>query len=129
MNITTSSVSKLLTIALTLSVLLISNNSINAYAQTNTTNSTENTTTTSLTQTASLSDNPVIKSIDAGIAAINSGDDSEAKKQLYQAELALEDNPNAVNSEKHIEASLKALKEGDKSGAISQAEEAKKGLS
>ncbi|WP_458747035.1 hypothetical protein [Candidatus Nitrosocosmicus sp. T] len=128
MNISTSSFSKLLTIALTVSILLVSS-SISTYAQTNTTDSIENTTTSSVPQTSTLSDSPVVKAIDAGIAAINSGDDSEAKKQLYQAELALEDNPGAVNSEKHIEASLKALKEGDTTGAVTHAEEAKKGLS
>ena len=78
-----------------------------------------------------LLDNPnseIIKSIDSGISMIKSGDNDGAKKSLYQAEASLEDQPNQSGAEKHIEASLKALKDGDTNGALTHAEEAKKGL-
>lgn len=45
-----------------------------------------------------------------------------------QAESALEGNSKAVDAEKHIEASLQALKDGDTKGAINHAELAKKSL-
>ncbi len=80
------------------------------------------------TQSTSIN-NPVITSLDNGISEIKSGNDSGGKKYLYEAEVALEGNSNAVDAEKHIEASLKALKEGDTSGAISHAETAKQSLS
>ena len=41
---------------------------------------------------------------------------------------SLEDKPNQGGAEKHIEASLQALKDGDTNGALTHAEEAKKGL-
>ena len=47
---------------------------------------------------------------------------------FYQAVLALEDKPNLANAEKQIEASLKALKDGDTNAAITHAEKAKKNL-
>jgi len=59
---------------------------------------------------------------------IKSGDNDGAKKSLLQAESALEGKSNLSGAEKHIEASLKALKEGDTNGALMHAEEAKKGL-
>ena len=59
---------------------------------------------------------------------IKSGDNEGAKKSLLQAESGLEDKPNLSGAEKHIEASLQALKDNDKNGALMHAEEAKKGL-
>jgi hypothetical protein len=59
---------------------------------------------------------------------IKSGDNEGAKKSLLQAESGLEDKPNVSGAEKHIEASLKALKDNDTNGALTHAEEAKKGL-
>ena len=76
-------------------------------------------------------DNPnsaIIISIDSGISMIKGGDNDGAKKALYQAEASLEDQPNQSGAEKHIEASLMALKDGDTSGALTHAAEAKKGL-
>ena len=70
----------------------------------------------------------IIILIDSGISMINSGDNEGAKKSLLQAESGLEDKPNLSGAEKHIEASLKALKDDDKNGALTHAEEAKKGL-
>lgn len=84
------------------------------------------------TNQSGISDNsnqPIIKSIDAGITAIKNGNNDEAKKLFYQAESALEGKPGQVNTEKHIEASLKSLKDGDSNAAITHAEEAKKNLS
>jgi hypothetical protein len=71
----------------------------------------------------------VVKNIDAAISAIKSGDNNGGKKNLLQAESALEGNQKLSGAEKHIEASLQALKDGDTNGAISHAQEAKNGVS
>ena len=123
----------ILAIIATTSLILFSYN-VASYAQTNATgNSTSasmasNVTTSAAVAQSSLSGNTAKTSINAGISAINSGDNEGAKKNLYQAEVALEDNPNSVGAEKHVEAALKAIKDGDTKGAIFHAEEAKKGL-
>lgn len=96
-----------------------------AFGQTNITNSTA---TSNQTGISSNSNNEIIQSIDSGIASINNGDSDGAKKSFYHAELALEDKPNLTSVEKQIEASLKALKDGDTNAAITHAEEAKKNL-
>jgi hypothetical protein len=98
----------ILAIIATTSLMLFSHN-VASYAQTS-------------------SDNSAKSSIDAGISAIKSGDNEGAKKNLYEAEVALEGNPNSVGAEKHVEAALKALKDGDTKGVVFHAEEAKKGL-
>ncbi len=98
--------------------LLLISNSVLSFGQTNTT-------------AATAADNPnseTIKSIDTGISMIKSGDNDGAKESLYQAESSLEGKPNQGGAEKHIEASLQALKDGDTNGALTHAEEAKKGL-
>ena len=103
--------------------LLLISSSVTSYGQTNTTNATN--------QTSTTTDGPnsdLIKLIDSGISMINSGDNEGAKKSLLQAESGLADKPNLSGAEKHIEASLKALKDDDKNGALTHAEEAKKGL-
>ena len=102
--------------------LLLISNSVTSYGQTNTTNATNQ------TSIASGPNSDVIKLIDSGISMINSGDTEGAKKSLLQAESGLEDKPNLSGAEKHIEASLKALKDNDTNGALMHAEEAKKGL-
>ena len=107
-------------------LLLISNN-ILSFGQTNATNST----TITSNQTNTAADNPnneIIKSIETGISMIKSGDNDGAKKSLYQAEASLEDQPNQGGAEKQIEATLKALKDGDTNGALTHAEEAKNSL-
>ena len=109
--------------------LLLISNSVLSFGQTNATNSTA-TTSSNQTNTAA-ADNPnneIIKSIDSGISMIKSGDNDGAKKSLYQAEASLEDQPNQGGAEKQIEASLKALKDGDTNGALAHAEEAKNSL-
>ena len=112
---------------LTIVPLLLISNSVLSFGQTNATNST----TTISNQTNTAADNPnneIIKSIDSGILMIKSGDNDGAKKSLYQAEASLEDQPNQGGAEKQIEASLKALKDGDTNGALAHAEEAKNSL-
>jgi hypothetical protein len=94
-------------------IILGISNSIASYAQTNSNNNSTG----------------VVKAIDAGISAIKSGDNNGGKKNLLQAESALEGNPKLAGAEKHIEASIQALKDGDTNGAISHAQEAKNGLS
>jgi hypothetical protein len=103
--------------------LLLISNSVTSYGQTNTTN-----TTTNQTSTANGPNSEIVKLIDSGISMIKSGDNEGAKKSLLQAESGLEDKPNLSGAEKHIEASLQALKDDDKNGALLHAEEAKKGL-
>ena len=104
--------------------LLLISNSVTSYGQTNTTNATNQTN----ASTASGPNSEIIKLIDSGISMIKSGDNEGAKKSLLQAEAGLEDKPNLSGAEKHIEASLQALKDNDKNGALTHAEEAKKGL-
>ncbi len=101
--------------------LLLISNSVTSFGQTNTT-------ATNQTSTTDGTNGEIIKSIDSSISMIKSGDNEGAKKSLLQAEFSLEDKPNLSGAEKHIEASLKALKDGDTNGALTHAEEAKKGL-
>lgn len=115
--------------------LLLISNSVLSFGQTNATNGpaaiTSSNQTNTTTTTTTTTDNPnseTIKSIDTGISMIKSGDNDGAKKSLYQAESSLEGKPNQGGAEKHIEASLQALKDGDTNGALTHAEEAKKGL-
>ena len=102
--------------------LLLISNSFTSYGQTNTT------TTANQTSTNDGPNSESIKLIDSGIVLIKSGDNEGAKKSLLQAEAGLEDKPNLSAAEKHIEASLQALKDNDKDGALTHAEGAKKGL-
>ena len=117
----------------TVSLLLVTN-VVGSYAQTtysnqtvgsNTSSSTANTTGTNAT---SLPSNPVVKNLDEGIKAIKADDKSAGKKALLHAESALEGKSDAVDAEKHVEAAIQALKEGDTNGAISHAEQAKEKL-
>ena len=102
--------------------LLLISNSVTSYGQTNTTN------TINQTSTETGPNSGTIKLIDSGIVLIKSGDNEGAKKSLLKAESDLEGKPNLNAAEKHIEASLQALKDNDKNGALTHAEEAKKGL-
>jgi hypothetical protein len=103
-------------------VLLLISSSVTSYGQTNTT------TAANQTSTNNGPNSETIKLIDSGIVLIKSGDNEGAKKSLLQAEAGLEDKPNLSGAEKHIEASLQALKDNDKNGALTHAEEAKKSL-
>ncbi len=105
--------------------LLLISGSVVAFGQTNISNTTQ---TSNQTGASRDSNNDIIQSIDSGIASINNGDNDGAKKSFYQAELALEGKPDLSSVEKQIEASLKALKDGDTNAAITHAEEAKKSL-
>jgi hypothetical protein len=67
--------------------------------------------------------------IDSAITAIQGGNSDEGKKQLLQSEKILEVEPSASAAEKHIEAALQAMKQGDNTGSITHAEEAQKTLS
>jgi hypothetical protein len=116
----------LLTIALSglmiASVLVIST----AKAQSNTTEM--NATSNATSNTSSSSDDPVVMQTDAAIGAIKDGKTDEGRKHLLEAEKLMEGRPSIADSEKRIEAAIKALNEGDSNGSISQAEEAKKSL-
>ena len=77
---------------------------------------------------ASSSNQSIGKQIDSAIAAIQGGNTDEGRKQLLQSEKLLEDMPSASAAEKHIEAALQALKQGDNTGSVTHAEEAQKML-
>jgi hypothetical protein len=77
----------------------------------------------------SSSNQPLEQQIDSAITSIQGGNTNEGKKQLLQSEKLLEDTPSATAAEKHIEAALQALKQGDNTGSITHAEEAKNMLS
>ena len=81
-----------------------------------------------LASPASTSNQSMGQQIDSAIAAIQGGNTDEGRKQLLQSEKLLEDMPSASAAEKHIEAALQALKQGDNTGSITHAEEAKKML-
>ena len=110
----------LLSVLAIVPILLISN-SATSFGQTNSTASNQ-------TSTTNGANSETIKLIDSSVSMIKSGDNDGAKKLLLQAESAIEGKSNLSGAEKHIEASLKALKEGDTNGALMHAEEAKKGL-
>ena len=125
MNSISQTYKKTILFSLAIMPLLLISSSVAVFGQTNITNATV---TSNQTEASSDPNNEIIKSIDAGIASINNGDSDGAKKSFYQAELALEDKPDLSSVEKQIEASLKALKDGDTNAAITHAEEAKKNL-
>lgn len=81
-----------------------------------------------LASSASSSNQSIGPQIDSAIAAIQGGNADDGRKQLLQSEKLLEDMPSASAAEKHIEAALQALKQGDNTGSITHAEEAKKML-
>jgi hypothetical protein len=101
-----------------------------ATAQSNTTeaNSANSATATTNTNTNSSSDDPIVTQIDAAIGAIKDGKSDEGRKHLFEAEKLMEGKPSIADSEKRVEAAIKALSDGDSNGSISQAEEAKKSL-
>ena len=76
----------------------------------------------------SSSNQPIGQQIDSAITAIQGGITDEGRKQLLQSEKLLEDMPSASAAEKHIEAALQALKQGDNTGSVTHAEEAQKML-
>lgn len=77
---------------------------------------------------ASTSNQSIGQQIDSAITAIQGGNIDEGRKQLLLSEKLLEDMPSASAAEKHIEAALQALKQGDNTGSVTHAEEAKKML-
>jgi len=70
----------------------------------------------------STSNQSIGQQIDSAITAIQGGNTDDGRKQLLQSEKLLEDMPSAS------EAALQALKQGDNTGSITHAEEAKKML-
>jgi predicted membrane-bound mannosyltransferase len=92
------------------------------------TNATTNATTNSTTKTSLSSNDPIVIQIDAAISAINDGKTDEGRKSLFEAEKLMEGKPSIADSEKRVEAAIKALSDGDTNGSVSQAEEAKKSL-
>jgi hypothetical protein len=79
-----------------------------------------------LASPVSSSNQSIGQQIDSAVTAIQGGNTEDGRKQLLQSEKLLEDMPSAGAAEKHIEAALQALKQGDNTGSITHAEEAKK---
>jgi hypothetical protein len=134
MNMNNKSIQVVLMGLATVSLFLVTNG-VGSYAQTTYSNQTASSNTTSSAANATgnnstslPSNNPVAKNIDEGIKAIKADDKSAGKKALLHAESALEGKSDAVDAEKHVEAAIQALKEGDTNGAISHAEQAKEKL-
>ena len=115
-------------LTITLSGLMIASGLVRstAKAQSNTTEM--NATTNETSNTRSSTDDPVVVQTDAAIIAINDGKTDQGKKHLLEAEKLMEGRPSIADSEKRIEAAIKALNDGDSNGSLSQAEEAKKSL-
>jgi hypothetical protein len=82
-----------------------------------------------LASPVSSSNQSIGQQIDSAIIAIQGDSTEDGRKQLLQSEKLLEDMPSASAAEKHIEAALQALKQGDNTGSITHAEEARKMLS
>ncbi|MGB8085211.1 MAG: hypothetical protein WCF07_02835 [Nitrososphaeraceae archaeon] len=81
-----------------------------------------------LASAASTSNQSIGQQIDSAVTAIQGGNTDEGRKELLQSEKVLEDMPSASAAEKHIEAALQALKQGDNTGSVTHAEEAQKML-
>ena len=99
-----------------------------ATAQSNTTEANSTNSATAIANTNSSSDDPIVAQIDAAISAIKDGKSDEGRKHLFEAEKLMEGKPSIADSEKRVEAAIKALSDEDSNGSISQAEEAKKSL-
>ncbi len=99
-----------------------------ATAQSNTTEANSTNSATAIANTNSSSDDPIVAQIDAAIGAIKDGKSDEGRKHLFEAEKLMEGKPSIADSEKRVEAAIKALSDEDSNGSISQAEEAKKSL-
>jgi len=82
----------------------------------NTTNANRNATTTSA--------NPVVKNLGNAISSLKTNDSVAAKTDLRNAEKEMEADPSLQSGEKHVEAALGALKDGDIKGAIDHAQQA-----
>ena len=115
-------------LTITLSGLMIASGLVipTAKAQSNATEM--NATSNATSNTSSSTDDPVVVQTDAAIIAIKDGKTDEGRKHLLEAEKLMEGRPSIADSEKRIEAAIKALNDGDSNGSISQAEEAKKSL-
>ena len=115
-------------LTITLSGLMIASGLVisTAKAQSNATEM--NATSNATSNTSSSTDDPVVVQTDAAIIAINDGKTDQGKKHLLEAEKLMEGRPSIADSEKRIEAAIKALNDGDSNASIGQAEEAKKSL-
>ena len=115
-------------LTITLSGLMIASGLVisTAKAQSNATEM--NATSNATSNTSASTDDPVVVQTDAAIIAIKDGKTDEGRKHLLEAEKLMEGRPSIADSEKRIEAAIKALNDGDSNGSIGQAEEAKKSL-
>ena len=105
--------------------ILVTSNTLSSYASTtNATNSTiagGNTTNANVTTTSA---NPVVKNLGDAINSLKKNDNAAAKTDLRNAEKEMEADPSLQSGEKHVEAALAALKDGDIKGAIDHAQQA-----
>ncbi len=88
---------------------------MHVFAQTNQTSS-------NATSTTSKQHAPIISALHKAIDNLKKGDDKTAKKELLSIEKKLEKDPKGGSAEKHIEASLSAIKDKDFNGATMHAQ-------
>jgi hypothetical protein len=98
---------------------LVTSNTLSSFGSTNSSIAIGNTTNTNTTST-----NPVVKNLDDAISSLKSNDNAAAKTDLRNAEKEMEADPSLQLGEKHVEASLAALKDGDTKSAIDHAQQA-----
>ena len=110
-------------IVLTLGILVTSNTLSSYGSTTNSSIATGNTTNTN-TNVTTTSANPVVKNLDNALNSLKKNDNAGAKTDLRNAEKEMEADPSLQSGEKHVEAALAALKDGDTKGAIDHAQQA-----
>ena len=105
--------------------VLVTSNTLSSYASTtNATNSTiagGNTTNANVTTTSA---NPIVKNLGDALNSLKKNDNVAAKTDLRNAEKEMEADSSLQSGEKHVEAALAALKDGDINGAIGHAQQA-----
>jgi hypothetical protein len=80
-----------------------------------------NTTNANVTTTSA---NPVVKNLGDALNSLKNNDNAAAKTNLRNAEKEMEGDPSLQSGEKHVEAALGALKDGDIKTAIDHAQQA-----
>jgi hypothetical protein len=88
---------------------------------TNSTLAIGNTTNANVTTTST---NPVVKNLGDALNSLKKNDNAAAKTNLRNAEKEMESDAALQSGEKHVEAALGALKDGDIKGAIDHAQQA-----
>lgn len=99
--------------------ILVTSNTLSSFGSTNSSIAIGNTTNANTT-----SANPVVKNLGDAINSLKSNDNVAAKTDLRNAEKEMEADSSLQSGEKHVEAALAALKDGDTNGAINHVQQA-----